>query len=176
MELFQASLPFVLPVAYALGMISVFMGLCSYSVLAERKVSSMIQGRVGPNRTRVPIIGHLPFVGNFLTGLGIFQPAADGLKFLFKEEITPGHVKVGYYHLAPTVALAPCAHDHGCATLGRLRGCGWGDTAARPREHRSWNALHSRDLLARCFTVSSSRVGLRIRNIPSLARFAHRLK
>ena len=107
MEIVEASLPFVLPVAYALGMITVFMTLCAYSVLAERKVSSWIQGRVGPNRTRVPLVGHIPVLGNVLTRLGLFQPAADGLKFLFKEEITPGHVKVGYYYLAPIVALVP---------------------------------------------------------------------
>jgi len=97
----------LLPIAFSLTMISVFMGLCSYSVLAERKVSSWIQGRVGPNRTRLPILGHIPILGNLMTGLGLFQPAADGLKFLFKEEITPGHVKVGYYYLAPIIALAP---------------------------------------------------------------------
>ncbi len=107
MELLDASLPYILPIIYAVTMISVFMGLCSYSVLAERKVSSWIQGRVGPNRTRLPLIGHLPIIGNIMTGLGLFQPAADGLKFLFKEEITPGHVKKGYYYLAPIVALAP---------------------------------------------------------------------
>jgi NADH-quinone oxidoreductase subunit H len=107
MELLDASLPYILPIIYAVAMISVFMGLCSYSVLAERKVSSWIQGRVGPNRTRVPLVGHLPIIGNLMTGLGLFQPAADGLKFLFKEEITPGHVKKGYYYLAPIVALAP---------------------------------------------------------------------
>ena len=107
MELLDASLPYILPIIYALAMISVFMGLCSYSVLAERKVSSWIQGRVGPNRTRVPLIGHLPILGNLMTGLGLFQPAADGLKFLFKEEITPGHVRKSYYYLAPIVALAP---------------------------------------------------------------------
>ena len=84
MEFIQASLPFVLPVAYALGMISVFMSLCAYSVLAERKVSSWIQGRVGPNRPRLPIVGHITILGNLLTGFGLFQPAADGLKYLFK--------------------------------------------------------------------------------------------
>jgi hypothetical protein len=40
MELLDASLPYILPIVYAVAMISVFMGLCSYSVLAERKVSS----------------------------------------------------------------------------------------------------------------------------------------
>jgi len=42
-----------------------------------------------------------------LTKLGIFQPLADGLKFLFKEEITPGHVNKTYYYLAPIIALVP---------------------------------------------------------------------
>ena len=107
MELLDAFLPYLLPIVYAVAMISVFMGLCSYSVLAERKVSSWIQGRVGPNRTRLPLLGHIPILGNLLTGLGIFQPAADGLKFLFKEEIVPGHVNKFYYMLAPVVALAP---------------------------------------------------------------------
>lgn len=97
----------LLPIVFSLTMISIFMGLCSYSVLAERKVSSWIQGRVGPNRTRMPLLGHIPILGNLMTGLGLFQPAADGLKFLFKEEIIPGHVKVGYYYLAPIIALAP---------------------------------------------------------------------
>jgi len=100
-------LAILLPISFALTMITVFMTICGYSVLAERKVSSFIHGRVGPNRTRLPLIGHIPILGNFLTKLGIFQPAADGLKFLFKEEITPGHVKLGYYYLAPIIALAP---------------------------------------------------------------------
>lgn len=107
MDFITNSLPIILPIAFALAMISIFMTICGYSVLAERKVSSWIQGRVGPNRTRLPLVGHIPVLGNVLTGLGLFQPAADGLKFLFKEEITPGHVKVGYYYLAPIVALAP---------------------------------------------------------------------
>ena len=107
MDVLTNMLPILLPIVFSITMISVFMGLCSYSVLAERKVSGWIQGRVGPNRTRLPIIGHIPILGNLLTKLGIFQPVADGLKFLFKEEITPGHVKVGYYYLAPILALAP---------------------------------------------------------------------
>jgi NADH-quinone oxidoreductase subunit H len=96
-----------MPIVFSIAMISVFMGLCSYSVLAERKVSSWIQGRTGPNRTRLPLLGHIPILGNILTRLGVFQPVADGLKFLFKEEITPGHVNKGYYYLAPILALGP---------------------------------------------------------------------
>jgi NADH-quinone oxidoreductase subunit H len=107
MELLDASLPYLLPIVYAVLMISVFMGLCSYAVLAERKVASWIQGRVGPNRTRLPLLGHIPILGNLMTHLGLFQPVADGLKFLFKEEIVPGHVKKGYYFIAPIIALTP---------------------------------------------------------------------
>ncbi|MFO8028106.1 MAG: complex I subunit 1 family protein [Opitutales bacterium] len=119
MDFFEASLPYLLPIAYAFAMIAVFMTLCAYAVLAERKVSGWIQGRIGPNRTRIPLLGHIPILGNLLTGLGLFQPAADGLKFLFKEEIVPGHVKVGYYYLAPIIALAPALTTMAVLPFGR---------------------------------------------------------
>ena len=88
-----------LKVLFALLMIGAVMTMAGYSVLAERKVSAWMQGRVGPNRTVLPLVGSLPFVGRFLKGLGIFQPLADGLKFLFKEEMIPGHVNKFYYNL-----------------------------------------------------------------------------
>ena len=98
---------YIKPILYALLMLIVFMTFCAYAVLLERKVCSFIQGRVGPNRARIPVIGNIPIIGNLLTRLGIFQPAADGLKFLFKEEIIPGHVRLAYYYIAPIVALVP---------------------------------------------------------------------
>ena len=119
MEQVHQFLPWILPVVFSLVMLSAFMGLCSYSVLAERKVCGWIQRRVGPNRTRLPIVGHIPIIGNLLTGLGIFQPAADGLKFLFKEEIAPKHVKMGYYYLAPLVALVPALTTMVVLPIGR---------------------------------------------------------
>ena len=76
----------------ALIMISVIMGCAAYAVLLERKVAAAIQWRPGPNRTQIPIIGNLPVIGPFLTRIGIFQPVADGLKFLFKEDPFPKHV------------------------------------------------------------------------------------
>ncbi|HEX9782383.1 MAG TPA: complex I subunit 1 family protein [Opitutaceae bacterium] len=96
-------------IRFGLGLlvISLVMGVCMYSVLAERKVSSWIQGRVGPNRTRVPLIGSIPIIGNMLTRLGIFQPLADGGKFLFKEDVIPAHVHKMYYVLAPIIAFVP---------------------------------------------------------------------
>ena len=97
----------LLKVFYALMMIGAVMTMAGYSVLAERKVSAWMQGRVGPNRTVLPFVGSIPLIGPLLKGLGIFQPLADGLKFLFKEEIVPGHVNKLYYYLAPLVALVP---------------------------------------------------------------------
>lgn len=94
-------------VGAGLGMITVVMTLAGYAVLAERKVSAWIQGRVGPNRTILPLIGSIPIIGRILRRLGIFQPLADGLKFLFKEDITPGHVHPLYFPLAPVVSFVP---------------------------------------------------------------------
>ncbi len=97
----------LLTLVKAVAVVVVLMTFCSYVVLAERKVSAWIQGRIGPNRTTLPILGSIPLVGPFLTRLGVFQPAADGLKFLFKEDIIPAHVNRFYYFLAPLLALIP---------------------------------------------------------------------
>jgi len=98
---------FIWLVTKAVLMISVVMGCSAYAVLMERKVAAAIQWRPGPNRTQIPIFGGLPVIGPILTRLGIFQPAADGLKFLFKEDPLPKHVNQFYYVLAPLVAFIP---------------------------------------------------------------------
>ena len=77
--------------------VGVVQGLVAYSVLAERKISAWIQDRVGPNRTAPPFAKYLPIVGPLLTRWGMFQPLADGLKFLFKEDFTPAGVKQGLF-------------------------------------------------------------------------------
>jgi NADH-quinone oxidoreductase subunit H len=68
------------------------LGLGAYMSLVERKVSAWMQDRVGPNR-----------VGPG----GLLQPIADGLKFLFKEDLVPGHVDKVLYTLAPAIAMVP---------------------------------------------------------------------
>lgn len=103
MEMSEFAIKFV----YAAIVVAAIMTICSYAVLAERKISGWIQGRVGPNRTTLPIIGSIPVIGPFLTRLGVFQPLADGLKFLFKEDVIPAHVNKFYYVLAPILALIP---------------------------------------------------------------------
>jgi NADH-quinone oxidoreductase subunit H len=64
----------------------------AYMPLVERKVSAWIQDRVGPNR-----------VGP----AGLLQPIADALKFIFKEDVVPGHVNKVLYVLAPAITVVP---------------------------------------------------------------------
>ncbi len=81
--------------------------IAGYAVLAERKISAWIQDRVGPNRTAPPFIKYVPVLGTLLTRWGIFQPAADGLKFMLKEDFTPAGVRKIYFWLAPAVSVIP---------------------------------------------------------------------
>jgi len=62
----------------------------AYLTWFERKVVAHMQSRIGPHR-----------VGPH----GLLQPAADGLKFLFKEDAMPGGVDKFVYLLAPFLAL-----------------------------------------------------------------------
>jgi NADH-quinone oxidoreductase subunit H len=87
--------------------VGVVQGLVAYSVLAERKISAWIQDRVGPNRTAPPFMKYVPVVGPLLTRLGMFQPLADGLKFILKEDFTPAGVHKIYFWLAPALAVIP---------------------------------------------------------------------
>lgn len=93
--------------AKALAVVMVLLSLSNLAILAERKVSGWIQGRVGPNRTALPVIGAIPLLGTGMTRLGLFQPLADGLKLLLKEDPVPDHVNRFYYFLAPVAAFIP---------------------------------------------------------------------
>ena len=74
------------------------MTAAAYLVLLERWMAAWVQDRIGPNRVGIPLTKIRMF------GLG--QPLADGLKFIFKEEITPHHVDKVLYTVAPVVILA----------------------------------------------------------------------
>ena len=91
----------------AFGMAMVVLTLAGYTVLLERKIAGRIQGRLGPNRTTLPILNAIPILGPFLTRLGIFQPLADLGKFMFKEEGSPAHVNRFYFVLAPILVVIP---------------------------------------------------------------------
>jgi NADH-quinone oxidoreductase subunit H len=85
----------------------VVLPMVSYTVYAERRVSALIQDRLGPNRTGFPttLLGFKSDLQLWLGGLG--QPIADAVKFLLKEEFTPAHVNKFYYILAPCLAMVP---------------------------------------------------------------------
>ncbi len=86
----------------------VILPMVAYSVYAERRVSAIIQDRVGPNRTGIPLtlFGFKKDIQIFGIG-GLIQPLADGLKFLLKEDFTPSHVNKFYYWLAPALTMVP---------------------------------------------------------------------
>jgi NADH-quinone oxidoreductase subunit H len=64
--------------------------IVAYTVLAERRVLALIQGRLGPNR-----VGYG----------GVLQPFADLLKFILKEELTPAKATKFVYTIAPLIAI-----------------------------------------------------------------------
>jgi len=64
--------------------------LAMYSTYAERKVSAFLQDRIGPNRAGV---------------FGLLQPMADGIKFIFKEEIIPATANKYLFILGPSIAM-----------------------------------------------------------------------
>lgn len=77
----------ILLLAMAIPM-HVILGACAYLILLERKLSAWMQDRVGPNRAGP---------------MGLLQPLADGIKFILKEEMMPGHINKFLYVLAPGI-------------------------------------------------------------------------
>ncbi len=92
--------------AKGLAVILVLFPLAAACSMAERKISAWMQNRPGPNRTIAPFLAWIPGMG-ILQRLGIFQLAADGGKFTFKEDPVPGHVNKFYFILAPIIAMIP---------------------------------------------------------------------
>jgi NADH-quinone oxidoreductase subunit H len=68
--------------------LGIVLGLAAYLVLLERVLLGRIQIRYGPNR-----------VGPF----GLFQPIADGMKLMFKEDFIPPQANKTIFLLAPAV-------------------------------------------------------------------------
>ncbi len=64
----------------------------AYLTLAERRISAWIQDRHGPNRVGPQ---------------GLFQPLADGLKNMMKEETLPPYANRTLFMLAPMLSFVP---------------------------------------------------------------------
>lgn len=78
---------------------------------AERRISAFIQDRLGPNR-----------VGP----LGLFQPLADGLKNVMKEETFPREASRVYFILAPMLAIVPALMTMAVVPLAAPLPTPWG--------------------------------------------------
>ena len=72
----------------AVAVFAAINGVVAYCIYFERKIAAWTQDRPGPNR-----------VGPW----GIFQPIADVLKFLLKEDVIPNHVDKPLFVLAPAI-------------------------------------------------------------------------
>src|SRR5438552_3127520 len=79
-------------------------GTCAYLIYVERKICAYMQDRIGPNR-----------VGP----LGLLQPIADGLKFLFKEDIIPNYVDKVLFLAAPAIAICTATFAFAVVPFGR---------------------------------------------------------
>lgn len=84
--------------------IAVFAGLFALTTLLERKGLGRIQNRLGPNR-----------VGP----VGLFQPVADGLKMLTKEDVVPRDADKIVHFLAPVVLLVPTLLAYAVLPFGK---------------------------------------------------------
>src|SRR5213592_1562801 len=72
-------------------LLAVFLTLFALISVLERKILARMQNRYGPNR-----------VGPF----GLFQPIADGIKMLIKEDIVPARADKIVHFLAPVLIAA----------------------------------------------------------------------
>ncbi|WP_373543455.1 NADH-quinone oxidoreductase subunit NuoH [Chamaesiphon sp.] len=62
------------------------------NVWLERKISAAVQQRIGPE---------------FAGPLGVLQPVADGLKLVFKEDITPANADPYLFTIGPIIVVLP---------------------------------------------------------------------
>src|SRR6266481_3645946 len=96
--------PLVSAIISVAAIIIVFATLFAITTILERKGLGRIQNRYGPNR-----------VGPF----GILQPAADGLKTLCKENITPEGTDKIVYVLAPVLLIVSTLLLYSVLPIGR---------------------------------------------------------
>lgn len=83
--------PFTLQMIVMGTALFMLLNSAAITVYAERRIAAFIQNRIGPNR-----------VGPF----GLFQPLADVLKLILKEDVTPVHAYRHLHSIAPIIPVA----------------------------------------------------------------------
>src|SRR5437879_12235506 len=86
------------------ALLGVFLTRLALMSVLERKILGRMQHRYGPNR-----------VGPF----GLFQPIADGIKMLIKEDVVPARADKIVHFLAPIVIAAAAILALGVIPYGR---------------------------------------------------------
>src|ERR1700745_859372 len=86
------------------GVLGVFLTLFALISVLERKILGRMQNRYGPNR-----------VGPF----GLFQPVADGIKMLIKEDVVPARADKVVHFFAPILVAATAILTLGVIPYGR---------------------------------------------------------
>jgi NADH-quinone oxidoreductase subunit H len=81
---------FIYKFILAAAIFGITLFVAAYSTYAERKVAAFLQDRLGPDRAG-------PY--------GMFQPLADGLKFIMKEEFIPVVSNKLLFVLGPCIAM-----------------------------------------------------------------------
>ena len=81
---------YIFKIILVVALFVVSLVVAMYSTFAERKISALMQDRVGPNRAG-------PF--------GLLQPLADGIKMFMKEEIIPNVSNKTLFILGPCLAM-----------------------------------------------------------------------
>jgi NADH-quinone oxidoreductase subunit H len=96
--------PFASVALGVIAIVAVFPGLFALTTVFERKGLGRMQNRLGPNR-----------VGPF----GFFQPIADGIKALTKEDVVPFRADAAVHFLAPLVLLVTVFMGFAVLPMGR---------------------------------------------------------
>ena len=81
---------YIFKIILVVALFVVSLVVAMYSTFAERKISALMQDRLGPNRAG-------PF--------GLLQPLADGIKMFMKEEIIPNVSNKTLFILGPCLAM-----------------------------------------------------------------------
>ncbi len=128
-------------------------------------MAAWMQGRHGPNRVGPQ---------------GLLQPLADLGKFIFKEDMIPGHVNRWMYLLAPSISLIPALvtfavmpYTGEVATVDGAGGCSRSGLRSRSPTSTSGSSTSSRSR-ASASTASRSAAGPQLEVLPARRRSVQR--
>lgn len=118
------------------------------TLFGDRKLSSLIQNRVGPNRARIP------FINSSL--LGLPHLIADSVKMILKEDIIPDRADRFWHNLAPALSVFPALTLWATIPFGDLYCAG----GAEPQMVDGWMRDVCMSGAANMFSIANLDAGL----------------